>query len=133
MTPSLHRRLLRAAVALAALVPVSAGLVGVMLGPAMLPGLEAVGAPADSHYRYLSGLLLGIGLAFWWMLPAIERQGKRFRLLGFVVVVGGVGRLIGLGVQGDPGLAGWLALGMELGVTPLLCLWQWHVERVSAA
>ena len=112
MTPSLHRRLLRAAVALAALVLVSAGLVGVMLGPAML---------------------LGIGLAFWWMLPAIERQGKRFRLLGFVVVVGGVGRLIGLGVQGDPGLAGWLALAMELGVTPLLCLWQWHVERVSAA
>jgi hypothetical protein len=132
MTASQHRRWLRTAVALAGLVPVGAGLAGLVLGTAMLPE-NAAPQPVglDSHYRYLSGLLLGIGLAFWWSLPRIDQHGPRFRLLGFIVFLGGIARLFGLVIDGDPGRGMLFGLAMELVVTPLLCLWQWKVGQIS--
>lgn len=114
---------LRLAVALGGLVPVSAGLAGALLGPGML-GPEVVSPAADSHYRYLSGLLLGLGLGFWSTLPDPRRHTGRFRLLTAIVVLGGLARLLGLVLHGAPGGPMLAALGMELGVTPLLCLWQ---------
>lgn len=134
MSPRAHRMLLRAAVALAGAVPVGGGLVGVLLGPAMLQTPSLVPEAAlDSHYRFLSGLLLAIGLGFWSTLRRIETQGSRFRLLAAVVMAGGLARLLGLLVSGWPGAGMLLGLGMELVVTPLLCLWQWTVARISAA
>lgn len=121
VTAATERRLLQAAVLLAGVVPVSAGAAGVLLGAGLAGG---GGADLDSHVRYLSGLLLGIGLAFWWMVPGIERHGSLFRLLTGIVVLGGMGRLLGVFVVGAPSLPMVAALGMELLVTPMLCLWQ---------
>ncbi|MFC3029392.1 DUF4345 domain-containing protein [Roseomonas sp. CGMCC 1.13459] len=117
------------AVALGGCVPVAAGLAGVLLGPAMLGGPPA-DAAADSHFRYLSGLLLAIGLGFWSTIPALPRRAARFRLLTALVLAGGLARLAALPDQGWPGLPMAAALVMELIVTPLLCLWQ---ARVAAA
>jgi hypothetical protein len=124
----LERRLLQIAVTLAGVVPVSAGAAGVFLGVSLLAN-AAPGSDLDSHFRYLSGLLLAIGLAFWVMVPRIERHGLTFRLLGSVVVLGGIGRLVGLFLAGPPSRHMLLTLVMELGVTPLLCIWQ---ARVAA-
>jgi hypothetical protein len=118
-----ERRSLQAAVLLAGLVPVLGGLAGVLRGAALLVEIPA-GAYLDSHFRYLSGLLLGIGLLFWALVPAIERHGRTFRLLAGIVVLGGLARLFGVIVAGPPSRPMLLALVMELGVTPLLCLWQ---------
>jgi hypothetical protein len=125
--PERERRLLQVAVAVAALVPVGAGGTGAMLG---LP-LVAVGGDisADSQYRYLSGLLLGIGLLFWASIPNIERQTVRFRVLGTVVFFGGLARLCGLAVAGIPDATMLFGLVMELAVTPAICLWQ---ARIAA-
>ena len=120
----------RIAVALGGIVPVSAGLAGMLFGPAMVGGLPG-GADADSHLRYLSGLLLGIGLGFWSTIPDPLRHGGRFRLLTAIVVLGGLGRLLGLALQGPPGPPMLAALVMELVVTPLLCLW--HFRLAAAA
>ena len=112
-------------VAVAGIVPVSAGLAGVVLGPAMADAVAGGGTVSlDSHFRYLSGLLLAIGLAFWSMIPRIEFRGPAFRLLSVVVVTGGLGRLLGLVLHGTPSTAMLFGLTMELVVTPLLCLWQ---------
>lgn len=121
-----ERRLLQIVVALASLVPICAGAAGVLLGPAMV---EMVGAPAaaDSHYRYLSGLLLGIGIAFATTIPRIEAQGARFRVLAALVVVGGLGRLLALVLHGNPGKPMLFGLAMELLVTPALVVWQARV------
>jgi hypothetical protein len=116
------------AVALGGCVPVAAGLAGVILGPAMLDG-HPTDAAADSHFRYLSGLLLAIGLGFWSTIPALPRRTARFRLLTALVLTGGLARLAALPDQGWPGLPMAAALVMELVVTPLLCLWQ---ARVAA-
>lgn len=117
MSPALERRLLQAAIAVGGLVPVFGG------------GLGAVGRlGGGSHVRYLSGLLLGIGLTFWWMIPTVERRGAVFRALALIVVVGGVARLGGVIQQGGD-LGDYLPLGMEIAVTPLLALWRERVER----
>ena len=117
MSPALERRLLQGAIAVAGLVPVIAG------------GWGAYGGwKADSHARYLSGLLLGVGLTFWWTIPAIERRGAVVRTLAFVVLIGGLARLGGVVQHGATWSSG-LPLVMELGVTPLLALWRERVER----
>jgi Domain of unknown function (DUF4345) len=121
----MERRLLQAAVALGCVVPLLAGGAGTIEGPAMLRGVGAnVPADLDSHYRYLSGLLLAIGLGFASCIPGIERKTSRFRLLALLVVIGGLGRLLGLALSGVPGTGHAFGLAMELGTVPLLVLWQ---------
>jgi hypothetical protein len=122
-----ERRLLQAAVAVAGLVPVSAGLAGALAGGGFLD--LPPDAAAASHLRYLSGLLLGIGLAFWTTVPAIERARARFSLLTAIVVAGGLARLLGLALDGPAGGAMTFALVMELGVTPALWWWQGRLVR----
>lgn len=127
----MERRLLQAAVAVAALVPVLFGIAGVIWGPAVAGSI--VGAAFDSHFRYLSGLLAGIGAAYWRLIPRIEAEGEAFFLLTLIVVVGGFCRGLGLLVDGPPGVGIGLALGMELIVTPGLYLWQTRVASMDGA
>jgi hypothetical protein len=126
----MEKRLLQIAVAIAGLIPVIAGLTGALWGPVMLG--EMGDAVLDSHYRYMSGLLLAIGVSFWTAIPHIERQGPRFALLTLIVVAGGFCRGLGMLVTGLPGPAMSLALVMELVVTPLLYLWRERVGRIAA-
>jgi hypothetical protein len=117
------RRALQLCIAVGGLVPVIGG------GWGVVQGLAEASAWTSSEERYLSGLLLAIGLAFWTTIPAIERKTARFRLLTLIVFVGGLCRLLGV-LIGDglsPSIGG--ALAMELGVTPLLCLWQARLDR----
>ena len=121
----------RCAIALGGCVPVFAGLAGVLLGLEMV-GADGAPPGADSHFRYLSGLLLGLGLGFWSCIPALPRRAGRMRLLTAVVVAGGLGRLLGVLLHGWPDTPMSLALGMELVVTPLLCWWQGRVAYRAA-
>ncbi len=122
-------RALRLAVALACLVPLSAGLAGMLTGSGFLRGSPPADIAADSHIRYLSGLLFGIGLGFASTIRRIEAHGARFRLLGAIVFLGGLARLLGLLLQGSPGPAMLFGLLMELLITPALCVWQWRFAR----
>lgn len=124
----MEKRLLQAAVAVACIVPISAGLWGVIGGAGMLG--HGGDVTLDSHVRYLSGLLLGIGVAFLSLVPRIENQGPSAALLSAIVVVGGLCRLYGVCVDGWPGPVMSGALLMELGVVPVLYLWQ---SRVAAS
>ena len=125
-----ERRALQIAVALASLVPISAGAAGILLGAAMV-GIVGASADADSHFRYLSGLLLGLGIVFLASVPRIERYGARFRLLCLLVVIGGLARLLSLCLRGHPSGAELFALAMELAATPGLVLWQARVARLA--
>jgi hypothetical protein len=124
-----ERRLLQAAVAAAALVPVLAGLSGVNGGLAAFDPHALTSLTGDSHVRYLSGLLLAVGLAFWSTLPAIEARGASFRLLTALVLVGGLARLYAAERQGWPGAVMTGGLMMELAVAPGLALWRESFER----
>ena len=106
--------MLQLCVIVGAVVPILAGVAGVIDG--------ANGSA--SHARYLSGLLLAIGIGFWSTVRGIERKTTSFRQLTLLVVGGGLCRLLGVAL-GDG--FGWTVVGpllMELVVTPLLCIWQ---------
>lgn len=134
-----ERRALQLAVATASIVPLLAGGAGMIGGADFIASGGGVGgggggdgADLDSHMRYLSGLLFAIGLGFVTAIPRIETHRTRFRLLGALVVTGGLARLAGLALAdalpGTPHLA---ALVMELVVTPTLVLWQGRVAAQS--
>ena len=134
LSASAERRLLQAAVALGCLIPISAGGVGIVRGPAFLKGAHGpLPVDLESHFHYLSGLLLGIGLGFAACIPGIERRGPIFRTLGLIVIVGGLGRLSGLLRDGPPSAGHMVGLVMELGAMPLLLLWQARVSRLFGA
>jgi uncharacterized membrane protein len=110
------------AVRLAALVPLLAGGAGALTGLGFLGA--TLPADADSHARYLSGLLLGIGLVALWCAQAPLARGQAFSLLTALVVVGGLARALGWLLGGPPPLPHQLALVMELGVVPALWVWR---------
>ncbi|NGM19271.1 DUF4345 domain-containing protein [Roseomonas stagni] len=117
------------AIRVAALVPLIAGLAGAIGGASFLG--EVAGPATDSHLRYLSGLLLGLGILAWWCAADLKRRGEVFTILVLIVALGGLARLAGVVGQGRPPMPHLLALGMELGVTPALWLW-WRLARGEA-
>ncbi|MFF8799952.1 MULTISPECIES: DUF4345 domain-containing protein [unclassified Methylobacterium] len=126
-----ERRFLQRAVALAAVIPVLAGLYGVLFGIDGIGGGTPPNVSADSHFRYLSGLLTGIGILFFTCVPGIEGKTTLFRFLTLVVVLGGLARLLGLYLTGVPSVTMLAALAVELGLAPLLCLWQTRVAGLA--
>lgn len=122
--------LLQIAIILFGCVPVLAGGAGAVFG-ADIFGFAPSEEVINSHFRYLSGLLLGIGLTFWWMVPDIEDKGDLFRALTVIVFLGGLVRLIAAIIYGSwvPGVI--FALIMELIITPALCFGQMYVSKHS--
>ena len=128
MGPAAERRIFQFVVAVACCVPLFVGGTSVLGGPAVLGGVDPpVPRDLDSHFRYVSGIFLALGLAFAATIPRIERAGPRFRLLGLMVIAGGLARGWSWVEVGAPGLGHRLGLAMELGVVPLLMLWQARV------
>ena len=124
-------RLLPFAVAAGAVVPLAAGLAGIWQGLGLV-GSGPGPAEAESHFRYLSGLLLGLGCGFGWCALALPRRGQVFSVLCAVVVVGGVSRLLGLALGPLPPWPHLFGLVMELGVTPALWLWSRAASQSAA-
>jgi hypothetical protein len=124
MPVSLERRLLQIAVVMVGTLAVLGGFQGLIAG-------LGDNSYADSHYRYLSGILLGLGAAFWATIPGIQDKGELFRVLTVMTAVGGLGRLgAALARGGDQGV--WAAIAVELVVVPVLCLWRERIERMDA-
>jgi hypothetical protein len=131
VSPAAEKRALQAATALACFVPLSMGLTSVLRSAAVLKGVEPpLPIDLDSHFRYLSGLLLGIGLTFLACLPNIERRRPVFLALGAIIFVGGLARLLSLVELGWPGPGHRFGLVMELVVVPVIVLWQGRVASL---
>lgn len=128
MNPLLEKRILQTVVAIACLVPLSAGATGVTRGAAWLAH-GPVATDLDSHFRYISGIFLGVGVAFASCVPDIESKGPRLQMLAGFVFLGGLARLWSLAQSGTPGIGMQFGLVMELCVTPLLVLWQAGLAR----
>ena len=126
MTLRSERTLLQAAIAIVCLVPLTVASVSIVRGAMWLQ--PQPGTDLDSHFRYLSGIFLVMGVAFLTCIPGIESKTERFRLLGAMVVGGGLARLVSLGVVGEPSPGHLLGLCIELTVVPLLVAWQTRIS-----
>jgi hypothetical protein len=131
LNPDRERGLFKVVVLVATLVPIIAGAAGVLTGPEMIKGVATGSPDLDSHFRYLSGLLLGIGFGFAVCVVNLERRAALFRALAFIVVLGGLGRLLGAALNGLPTTPHRFAFVMELLVVPLLIVWLNRIERIG--
>ena len=129
MRIAVERRLLQAVVAIACLVPLAVGGQSILHGPGFLGHPPAIPRDLDSHFRYISGIFFAVGITFATCVPRIERAGPRFRLLGALVVAGGLSRLVSLASVGVPSRGHVFGFAMELGAVPLLMLWQAGLAR----
>ena len=124
MSPRIEKRLLQAIVAVACLVPLSTGGWSILHGPGFLGHPAVIPVDLDSHFRYISGIFFAVGIGFASCVPRIEIKRARFRLLGALVIMGGLSRVVSLIAVGAPSRGHLFAFAMELGVVPLLMLWQ---------
>ena len=130
MRPRRERRLLQIAVALACLVPLAAGSLGVIAGPAMLAGIDPpLPTDLDSHLRYLSGIFLAMLVGYASCIPDIERKGARLKALVAMTMAGGAARLVSLVAVGAPSSGHLAGLCIELGIAPAMLLWQMRVAH----
>ena len=127
------RGALQAVVAATTLVPLSIASISLARGPAWLGQVSPITTDLDSHFRYLSGIFLALGLGFASCIPAIERKGRRLRLLGAMVIAGGLGRLWSLMQVGAPSTGHLVGLCIELGLVPIVLAWQAVVARRSSS
>jgi hypothetical protein len=128
VSPAAEKRLFQIVMLMVLLVPLSGALIGIVHGP---EGFDrtAGGVTLDSHFRYLSGLLLAMVALFASCVPGIERNGARLRLVAILPITGGLARLLSLIVAGVPSWQHVTALGIELGVVPLILFWQARLAR----
>ena len=124
-----EKRALQAVTAVLALIPTLTGSAGVLLGPDFLRLDPPWPADLDSHFRFLSGIFLGVGIGFYSCIPRIDGKTGRFRLLAALTIAGGVARLWSLVMAGAPSAGHLTGLAMELLVVPLLVLWQARLAR----
>jgi len=129
MSVVVERRLLQAVVALACIVPLSVGGQSILHGPGFLGHPPVIPRDLDSHFRYISGIFFAVGIAFATCIPRIEATGPRFRLLGALVIAGGLSRVLSLLAVGVPSKGHLFGFAMELGAVPLLMLWQASFAR----
>ncbi len=128
MSPGAEKRLLQAVMLLVLLVPLAGALLGIVRGPEAFDR-TATGVTLDSHFHYLSGLLLAMVLLFLTCVPNIERNGARLRFVAVLPITGGFMRLVSLLAEGAPAWEHQAALAIELGVVPLILLWQARLAR----
>ncbi len=118
----MSRRLLQLSLLILSLSPLGFGMMGMIRGAHWLG--DGASASLDSHFRYLSGIFFGLGLALLSCIPRIEAMTVRFRWIAALVFVGGLARLGGMLADDLPGRGHVIGLGLELVVTPLMVVWQ---------
>lgn len=103
---------------------------GVIFGLSF-PGFEVQGGNPDalSHFRFLSGIFLAMGLTYWTVALGLGNWLSRFRLLAALTIAGGLARAVSLAIDGLPSPGHQIGLGMELMVFPLLFLWSLRISR----
>ena len=127
--PIFGKMALQIVVAVLAATPVLVGLEGILSGPEFLHVTAPWPVDLDSHFRFLSGFFLAIGIAWYSCIPGIEAKTERFRLLAGCTFAGGLARLVSLVLVGAPSLGHLAGLCVELLAVPALVWWQRHIAN----
>ncbi|MFF3601487.1 DUF4345 domain-containing protein [Kitasatospora indigofera] len=96
------------------------GLFHLALGNAAIPGAAHAGATIDSWGRFMGASFAGYGLAWLWAARQRPVPAAAVRLLAGVFLLGGLGRLLSLALDGPPQWFQLVLAALELGLPPLL-------------
>lgn len=117
--------------ALLAMVPVITGLLTLMglddplYASAQLPNVPVL----DSNLRFFGGIWLALGLAMWSIIARIEQHGPVFQLIWGAIFLGGIGRMLSMGLSGLPPLPFIGFTILEIAGAPLFIWWQHQVAK----
>ena len=123
-----QKRAFQLTFAVLALIPLSMGLLNIVRGVAQHIPTEAITSSLDSYHRFGSAWFLGLGVIVLWMLPRIEEHGGLFRVIAWLMFLGGIARVLSAIQYGMPVLPMQLAGALEL-CFPLF-IW-WHNKVVE--
>jgi len=127
----MNRRALQITMSLLGAIPVITGVL-TMLGLAD-PIYASAHLPRsvllDSNLRFFGGTWLGLGLAAWWLVPAIEKRGTEFRILWGMIFLGGAGRALSMILTGMPPAPFIGFTILEILGAPLLIAWQYRIAK----
>lgn len=110
---------------------VAIGLLHVALGNAAIPGATDAGPTIDSLGRFLGATFAGYGLAWLWAARQRPIPAPAVRWLAAVFLLGGVGRLLSLAVNGRPHDFQLALTVLELALPPVLFWLADAEERAS--
>ncbi|MEU7390557.1 DUF4345 domain-containing protein [Streptomyces tanashiensis] len=99
---------------------VAIGLLHVLLGNAAIPGAGSAGPTVDSLGRFLGATFAGYGLAWLWAARQSPVAARAVRALTAVFLLGALGRLLSLAVEGRPHWFQLALAALELALSPLL-------------
>ncbi|MFE7551351.1 DUF4345 domain-containing protein [Streptomyces gardneri] len=99
---------------------VAIGIAHVLLGNASIPGAESAGPTIDSLGRFFGAIFAGYGLAWLWAARQRPIPATAVRLLTAVFLLGALGRLLSLAVEGMPHAFQVALAALELALSPLL-------------
>ena len=121
-------KVLRALVLTMGYACVAIGVFHVLLGNAAVPGAGSAGPTVDSLGRFLGATFAGYGLAWLWAARRSPIPATVVRWLAGVFLLGALGRLLSLAVDGWPHWFQVLLGVVELVLAPLL-LWLADAEE----
>ncbi|MFF3604824.1 DUF4345 domain-containing protein [Streptomyces sp. NPDC002463] len=99
---------------------VAIGLLHVLLGNAAIPGAASAGPTVDSLGRFFGAIFAGYGLAWLWAARRSPIPAAAVRGLTAVFLLGALGRLLSLAVEGRPHWFQLALAALELALSPLL-------------
>jgi hypothetical protein len=107
---------------------VAIGLFHVLLGNASIPGAGSAGPTIDSLGRFFGAIFAGYGLAWLWAARQRPIPATAVRWLAGVFLLGALGRLLSLAVEGWPHWFQVVLTAVEI-VLPPLFFWLADAEE----
>ncbi|MER7850210.1 DUF4345 domain-containing protein [Kitasatospora sp. NPDC096077] len=98
---------------------VAIGFEHLLAGALALPGIADPGPTVDSFGRFMGAVFAGYGAAWIWAVRQTPVPGWAVRGLAGVMLLGGLGRVLGLAVDGRPHWFQLVLMGIELGLPPV--------------
>lgn len=83
----------------------------------------------DSELRFFGGLWLGLGLTVLVTVKNLEKHFELYRVLWFMIFLGGMGRLLSMFIIGLPPVAFIAFTILEIIGAPLFVYWHWQLVK----
>ena len=117
------KRALQIVLGVLSLIPLTSGISGMIMGPALFIPQENVVPSLDSQFRFESAYYFSLAIVIWWLIPNVEKHTNLFRILVMGLFVGGLSRLYSYLTIGTPEVSMQIGMYLELAL-PLLIIWQ---------